>query len=463
MKTEFSAQFRTALRRGIVSSFNLSELRNLCADLDVDFDNLGGEGLEGKARELILSLSRHGTLAELVAYCVSARPNYAWPTDGPSASSPSRLAPPPTAATGKARPAAGESYIDFNLQITPEGHVTATSPEGQAVAEIATQPPADVQSALLQVEANVTQRSQLQQLGQALYDWLFPPTIHTHLQQTEAVARRDNVKMRVRLHIQPPAIASLPLEFLYRATGGYFLAVNPDTPLSRYLNLPLPPERLRRRAGPLHVLTIIAAPSDQAPIQPDEWDNLVRQALTRPLTEGLLTLDTVKQATRKNIRDALLRQKPDILQFFGHGVYKNGQGYLALVDEDTGQTRRVDDESFANLYLGHDDHLRLISLTTCESARRDDRPGFSGMAAQLVERGAPAVIAMQYMVHMQTTRVFLEDFYTSVAARKPIDWAVQAARNAIAFEYGLDNREFATPVLYMRAPSGDIFGRAESE
>ena len=54
-------------------------------------------------------------------------------------------------------------------------------------------------------------------------------------------------------------------------------------------------------------------------------------------------------------------------------------------------------------------------------------------------------------------KVFLEDFYTSVAARKPIDWAAQAARNAVSLEFGLDNREFATPVLYMRAQDGNVF------
>ena len=53
--------------------------------------------------------------------------------------------------------------------------------------------------------------------------------------------------------------------------------------------------------------------------------------------------------------------------------------------------------------------------------------------------------------------IFMEDFYTIVAARKPIDWAIQSARNAVSQELGLDNREFATPVLYMRAQDGNVF------
>ena len=51
---------------------------------------------------------------------------------------------------------------------------------------------------------------------------------------------------------------------------------------------------------------------------------------------------------------------------------------------------------------------------------------------------------MQYEVLISTAKVFLEDFYTTVAARKPVDWAVQSARKAISLQYSLDNREFAT-------------------
>ena len=165
----------------------------------------------------------------------------------------------------------------------------------------------------------------------------------------------------------------------------------------------------------------------------------------------------VKRATRKEIRNALLKQKPDIIQFVGHGIYQGDKGYLALVDENTGKTWLVDDERFANLYLGFDDRLGLINLATCESAKSEDPQGFLGIAPQLVQRGIPAVVAMQYKVYIKTAKVFLEDFYASVAARKPIDWAAQSARNAISLELGLDNREFATPVLYMRAEDGNVF------
>ena len=350
-----------------------------------------------------------------------------------------------------------ENYIDFDLHIASDGHIIASSREGQATGHISTNLSGNIRLTLRLIEQRQTDADLLREVGIALYDWLFPKDIHTHLQQTEAVARRDKAKLRLRLRIESAPIAKLPLEFIYREAGGYFMAVNPDTVLSRYLNLPLPPERVRRREGPLHMLAIIADPTDQVRLDPDEWEAIIKEAAAKPLSDNQMTLHTVKRATRKEIRNALLEQKPDIIQFVGHGIYQGGKGYLALVDEDTGATWTIDDERFANLFMGFVDHLGLIVMATCESAQSDDPQSFLGIAPQLVRRGIPAVVAMQYAVYIKSAKVFLEDFYTAVAARKPMDWAVQSARNAISVEFGLDSREFATPVLYMRAKDGEIF------
>lgn len=350
-----------------------------------------------------------------------------------------------------------EQYLDFDLHITPGGHAVASSIEGEAAAEISIQPPKDIQLTLKLIQNNATEADLLQPFGVSLYDWLLPGPIHTHLHQTEASARKNRAKLRLRLRIEAPSIASLPLEFLYRSAGGYYLSTNPDTVLSRYLNLPLPPERVRRREEPLHMLLILSEPSDQGKFQPDKWDEMFRKALSSQLDSDQLSIDVVKRATRREITAALKRQKPDIVQYVGHGEYKDGRGYILLVNEETGKSWPVTDDIFANLFMGHDDHLGLISLTACESAESSAPQAFVGVAPKLVGRGTPAVIAMQYSVQIKSAKVFFDDFYASLAARKPVDWAVQSARNAVSQQFGLDNREFATPVLYMRAKDGNLF------
>lgn len=172
-----------------------------------------------------------------------------------------------------------ENYVDFDLHIEANGHATASSPEGEVKGQISLPEPSIIRLALQLIERRETDANFLKDVGRTLYDWLFPNSIHTHLQQTEAVARQNNTKLRLRLRIESPTITRLPLEFMYRNIGGYFLAVNPDTVFSRYLNLPLPQQRVRRREDPLHILAIISDPTDQVRLDPDEWEAILKEAL----------------------------------------------------------------------------------------------------------------------------------------------------------------------------------------
>jgi len=54
------------LHRFIVDHYNLDEFRTLCFDLEVTYDDLPGETLSGKARELILHLRRKDQLERLL-------------------------------------------------------------------------------------------------------------------------------------------------------------------------------------------------------------------------------------------------------------------------------------------------------------------------------------------------------------------------------------------------------------
>jgi hypothetical protein len=352
---------------------------------------------------------------------------------------------------------AEETYADFYVRVGPDGGIRARSDEGERPGIISLNVPSHVDLMVSLIEENKTNEKLLVDFGKVLYELIFPSSIHTHFNQTAAVARDRDQKVRIRLTIEPDALARLPWEFTYREEGGHFLAIDPKTVLSHYLDLPVPANRVRRREGPLDLLLIIANPSDQPALDPDEWDQIVTDALAGPHGEGRITIRRVKQATRRKITDALLEQQPDIVQFVGHGMYHNGKGYLALVDGNTGKTWAVDDARFAAIFLGADDRLGLVSLATCESAKSDSHWSFLGIAPQIVQRGVPAVVAMRYKVLVSTAEIFLEDFYKAVSARKPVDWAVQWARKAVALEKGIGNREFATPVLFMRAKDGNIF------
>ncbi|MCA9974488.1 MAG: hypothetical protein KC413_02010, partial [Anaerolineales bacterium] len=62
------------LREILDQFFNEEELLDLCFDLNVDYESLGGTGKRGKSRELINTARRHGRFYDLVESCQRARP-----------------------------------------------------------------------------------------------------------------------------------------------------------------------------------------------------------------------------------------------------------------------------------------------------------------------------------------------------------------------------------------------------
>ncbi len=81
----------TKLHSLLVEHFDLDELRTLCFDLGVDYDELRGEVKSTKARELITVMLRHNRVAELAGKLQVLRPNVDWP-DLETLSSEERLA-----------------------------------------------------------------------------------------------------------------------------------------------------------------------------------------------------------------------------------------------------------------------------------------------------------------------------------------------------------------------------------
>ncbi|MCP4592337.1 MAG: hypothetical protein GY842_16515 [bacterium] len=66
------------LRRILSERFDLVELRNLCFDLDLDYDSLRGEGKTDKTGELLCYLERRNRIPDLVEIGKTARPDVAW-------------------------------------------------------------------------------------------------------------------------------------------------------------------------------------------------------------------------------------------------------------------------------------------------------------------------------------------------------------------------------------------------
>jgi hypothetical protein len=66
------------LRKLIDDRFSDSELRDLCFELGLDYDDVSGSNRKDKTRELIVSLERRNRLDELRETIQRLRPDIAW-------------------------------------------------------------------------------------------------------------------------------------------------------------------------------------------------------------------------------------------------------------------------------------------------------------------------------------------------------------------------------------------------
>jgi hypothetical protein len=306
---------------------------------------------------------------------------------------------------------------------------------------------------------NSPEAAAIRQFGGRLFDAVFLDDLRETLTRSVDEVEGQDAGLRLRLRLADcPELADLPWEYIYDPRARRFLALSQWTPVVRYLDLRrrIPPLSIR---PPLRILMMAASPTDFDRLDVDgEWAK-VRDALGELQRSGRVQMDRVPTGTLADLRRQLRRSSYHVFHYVGHGRYNpdTGDGELAL----EGPGGRAQLISGAELGARLSDHrsLRLAVLNSCEGARSGRTDPYSGTAQSLVYQGIPAVVAMQFEITDQAAITFAQNLYEAVADGLPLDAAMAEARNAI-----LDQPnpvEWATPVLYLRAPDGRIFDVTE--
>lgn len=342
-------------------------------------------------------------------------------------------------------------YEDFNLIVTPGGDYTATTSFGHVVCKSVLAPRLDAVNefrlSLLNAYEQVDEDT-LIRFGHVLYEMLFPRDVQNLFIRSEERAIGQNKRIRLRLIIESQELVAIPWELVHHPERGYFMAVNPDTLVTRSVSQSIP-RAPRQKIDHWNVLVLISSPQDQPKLDVTAWKSEFDQAF--PATQFSLKYC---RPTRTHIPEVVAHYDPHLVFFVGHGRFEDHTGSLALIHPDSDQNDLLDDRDFANLFLGHIDSIQLISLIACESAKSDSLESFRGVAQQLVQRGIGAVVAMQYPIRVSSAKHFLRGFCGDLVKDKQIDKAVQAARQQMKNAIGPSRRDFATPVLYL-APSAE--------
>jgi tetratricopeptide (TPR) repeat protein len=295
--------------------------------------------------------------------------------------------------------------------------------------------------------------------GRRLFETVFAGPVKECLNRSLTEIDVQDSRLRLRLRFKNAGqIAEYPWEFLYDPGNRCFLALSERTPLVRFLPLE---QRIRPLTvtPPLHVLVMIASPSDLEPLDvKDEWKSL-SEALTDLQSNGMVKLDLLADATLGALQSRLRQGDYHVLHFIGHGGFDDQQkDGLLMFEDEAGRSRPVYTLALGAL-LRDERSLRLVVLNACEGGRGSACDPFAGTAQSLIQQGVPAVIAMQFEVTDEAALTFSYEFYRAVADNYPVDAALAEARKAVFSR--VSDVEWGTPVLYMRAPDGRIFDIAK--
>jgi hypothetical protein len=272
-------------------------------------------------------------------------------------------------------------------------------------------------------------------------------------QQTLDEIRNQEIRQRamttyiLRFPVDAVHLASLPWELLRDRHGFVLLGEGGQgNSFERYLDLDRAlPEPLSGQAHP-HLLALLPNYDITATTRTQEQQARLA-SWNRLRDQGFITFDEINLLTRQSLTEYLRKapRKPDIVHYFGHGMYSDGEGQL-LFDTDNGGYTMVSAEQLKQMLQG----VRLIVLHACQSsAIRDDGSLLTGIGPAL-SVVADAVVAMQVSIHMNTATRFSELFYDELLVRRrSIQEAVAISRRSLFVEEK-EVVSWYVPTLYVR-------------
>ena len=332
-------------------------------------------------------------------------------------------------------------------------------------------------------------RRDIQSYGRQLYESLFTGWIgHAY----ESARAHEETKTRVRLWLDSgdPALQAVKWERLCYYYNDQFLPISVvgASAFSRYAGLGVAePQPIAER--PIKVLVAISNPTTLnaanealAPLAVGDEVASLLAALGGLVEQGQMSITLLAgQSERKQLSRALLQKleklnctvvgeattldsiarrlsEAHIFHFVGHGAFGASQNTTAiLLEKEDGSGEWVNAASLVSTLTAGAALPHLIFLASCETARRDGSHPYVGLAAQIVQAGVPAVVAMQETITLDGARQLAGDFYRELLQDGVVDAALNVARARLYNDGPAKHGDWSTPVLFMRLRTGRLF------
>ncbi|NEQ98493.1 MAG: CHAT domain-containing protein, partial [Cyanothece sp. SIO2G6] len=314
----------------------------------------------------------------------------------------------------------------------------------------------------------------MQQLGIALWQWLFDGSIKGSLDHSQGIALGLGKPLRLRLDIRDPLLIGLPWETMQAEPGIQAMSLGQQILFSRTTAAVNPLPQLRAEQS-LKVLLVLGQDGyesgDGAIADPTMASTRLKleqdaDALTKALERSTgarlhshgfaplasCSVDTLVQPTSKELVAHLENHSYNVFFYAGHGLPAPDGGRLYLQPQAT-----INGTELAQVLTRC--QIKLAVFNACWGAQpdRDDSNQpipRSSLAEVLIHHGVPSVLAMRDTIADQEALSFVAAFAQSLVERMPIDRAVAIARQQLLTLYKFNQPAWTLPVLYMHPEFG---------
>ncbi|WP_434683920.1 COR domain-containing protein [Pseudanabaena minima] len=195
-----------------------------------------------------------------------------------------------------------------------------------------------------------------------------------------------------------------------------------------------PPNKNNSATKPMKTILMLAAnPKNSVSLRLQEEERDIKERL-RLAGYGTEPIKTAVAVRPRDIQQAMLDFKPQIIHFSGHGANEDG-----LVFEDIdGQFKLIGGEDLADLFDLFSDRIECVVLNAC----------YSKTQSEAIRQNIKYVIGMNQAIGDRAAIEFAVGFYAAIGAGESYEFAFKLGCNAIRLA-GI--KEYATPKLLKKS------------
>lgn len=270
--------------------------------------------------------------------------------------------------------------------------------------------------------------NRIKNYGMQLYNIIFSKDVEGIWRQYKKES--DFLILCIRTAPECRGLEALAWETLW--DGDVFIAAGEKTGLTR---LPLdisPSGKQSLITDSIKMAAFISSPLDleeNGRLQMEEEQLLLLEAVNEPASKGNIELEIEDEAKIPILKECL-KSGCHIFHYSGHGNDASTGGGLLLEDK-SGNCLEASSDQVAKIFKRPDKSLRLVVLSSCQTAKTIYSSNFTGLAHNIARHKIPGIVAMQFSISDRAGLIFARHFYAQIAAGQPLELALTSTRRIL--------------------------------